>query len=52
MSHTTVRDWVEVGAWDGKTVFQTTLRVPSGRRAAALVKKAGAGSTLGTSKTR
>ena len=50
--HNIVRDWVEVGAWDGKGVFQATVRVPSGSRAAVLVQKAGAGPILGAAKTR
>ncbi|MEQ8923553.1 MAG: DUF1223 domain-containing protein [Roseovarius confluentis] len=50
--HNIVRDWVEVGAWDGRGPFRANVRVPQGTPVAVLVQQKGAGPILGAAKTR
>ncbi|WP_413717094.1 DUF1223 domain-containing protein [Silicimonas sp. MF1-12-2] len=50
--HNIVRDWVEVGTWDGRGVFKSDVRVSADMPVAVLVQARDAGPILGAAKTR
>jgi hypothetical protein len=50
--HNIVRQWVDVGTWDGRSGFSTTVTVPSGTPVAVLVQEKNAGRILGAAKLR
>jgi hypothetical protein len=50
--HNIVRDFVEVGNWDGRGVYRATARVPDGMSVAVLVQGRNHGPILGAAKTR
>ena len=50
--HNIVRDWIEVGKWDGRGTFRAEARVPGGMPVAVLVQARDAGPILGAAKSR
>ena len=50
--HNIVRDWIEIGKWDGRGTFRSEVRVSSGTPVAVLVQARDAGPILGAAKTR
>ena len=45
-----VRDWMDVGRWDGSGVYQADVRIPANLPAAVLVQESNAGRILGAAK--
>jgi hypothetical protein len=50
--HNIVREWVDVGTWDGRTDFRATVRVPDNTPVAVLVQSRGTGPILGAARLR
>lgn len=50
--HNIVRDWIEIGKWDGRGTFRAEARVSGGTPVAVLVQARDAGPILGAAKAR